>query len=169
MYWTDWGDQPLAKIERAGMDGTNRSVIINDDIVWPNGITIDKHTGSLIWCDAHNEVCVLYFYGLYISIDPFISSQHHALSNEVSIGLGLKISLVKLINVPDSSHPIFTQLTKKLHFHQTFFPIIHPSENREIGSFGRQPYHIGVWYAASVQCDVSQRSFVLDRLGNEKC
>ena len=56
MYWTDWGDQPSARIERAGMDGTNRSVIIDSDITWPNGITIDKQTGSLIWCDAHNEV-----------------------------------------------------------------------------------------------------------------
>lgn len=41
MFWTDWGEIP--KIERAGMDGSNgsRKVIVNDDIFWPNGLTVD--------------------------------------------------------------------------------------------------------------------------------
>ena len=39
MYWTDWGEVP--KIERAGMDGSDRFVIINTEIYWPNGLTLD--------------------------------------------------------------------------------------------------------------------------------
>ena len=38
MYWSDWGDEP--KIERAGMDGTQRKVLFNTGLHWPNGLTI---------------------------------------------------------------------------------------------------------------------------------
>ncbi|XP_039257073.2 low-density lipoprotein receptor-related protein 4-like isoform X1 [Styela clava] len=54
LYWTDWGSLP--KIERIGMDGTNRSIIISKDLVWPNGLTIDEEQNLLIWGDAHIEV-----------------------------------------------------------------------------------------------------------------
>lgn len=50
MYWTDWGEVP--KIERAGMDGSSRSVIINTDIYWPNGLTLDYEERKLYWADA---------------------------------------------------------------------------------------------------------------------
>ncbi|XP_065254712.1 low-density lipoprotein receptor-related protein 6 isoform X5 [Emys orbicularis] len=50
MYWTDWGEVP--KIERAGMDGSSRSVIINTDIYWPNGLTLDYEEWKLYWADA---------------------------------------------------------------------------------------------------------------------
>ena len=52
MYWTDWGES--TKIERAGMDGsqTTRSVIIDYDIAWPNGLTIDYEDSRLFWVDA---------------------------------------------------------------------------------------------------------------------
>lgn len=36
---TDWGKDP--KIERIGMDGSNRKIITND-VVWPNAITIGE-------------------------------------------------------------------------------------------------------------------------------
>nr|XP_018667004.1 low-density lipoprotein receptor-related protein 4 isoform X1 [Ciona intestinalis] len=55
MYWTDWGNKPSAKIERAGMDGSDRSVIIDTGLTWPNGITIDTELGWLIWGDAQTE------------------------------------------------------------------------------------------------------------------
>jgi len=42
LYWTDWGD--MAKIERAALDGTERSVIINTSLEWPNGLTIGLST-----------------------------------------------------------------------------------------------------------------------------
>ncbi|XP_054255926.1 low-density lipoprotein receptor-related protein 6 isoform X5 [Indicator indicator] len=50
MYWTDWGEVP--KIERAGMDGSSRSVIVNTDIYWPNGLTLDYEEQKLYWADA---------------------------------------------------------------------------------------------------------------------
>lgn len=52
MYWTDWGENP--KIERAGMDGSNRkSLVERDGIYWPNGLTIDYDEGKVYWVDAN--------------------------------------------------------------------------------------------------------------------
>ena len=50
MYWTDWGNSP--KIERASMDGSSRSVIVNTELGWPNGLTLDYSTQTLYWADA---------------------------------------------------------------------------------------------------------------------
>ena len=50
MYWTDWGT--VGKIEKASMDGSNRSVIHNTSLVWPNGLTLDYSTQVLYWTDA---------------------------------------------------------------------------------------------------------------------
>ena len=50
MYWTDWGAIP--KIERAGMDGSERQAIVTGNLVWPNGLTIDQTTNRLYWADA---------------------------------------------------------------------------------------------------------------------
>ena len=50
MYWSDWGDK--AKIERASMDGSNRKVIIKDNLTWPNGLAIDFDKKRLYWADA---------------------------------------------------------------------------------------------------------------------
>jgi low density lipoprotein receptor-related protein 5/6 len=52
MFWTDWGEVP--KIERAGMDGDplTRTVIVSDDIFWPNGITIDYESEIIYWADG---------------------------------------------------------------------------------------------------------------------
>ncbi|XP_035672639.1 fibropellin-1-like [Branchiostoma floridae] len=49
MYWTDWGNP--SKIERARMDGTQRSVIINiGQGHWPNGLALDAAANRLYWC-----------------------------------------------------------------------------------------------------------------------
>ena len=52
MYWTDWGETP--KIEKAGMDGSEetRSVIVKDNIYWPNGLTIDYTEARIYWADG---------------------------------------------------------------------------------------------------------------------
>ncbi|CAG9792217.1 unnamed protein product [Diatraea saccharalis] len=52
MFWTDWGEVP--KIERAGMNGDplTRRVLVKDDIIWPNGITIDYNSNLIYWVDA---------------------------------------------------------------------------------------------------------------------
>ena len=50
MYWTDWGANP--KIEQAGMDGSARQAIVTGNLIWPNGLTIDRMTNRLFWVDA---------------------------------------------------------------------------------------------------------------------
>ena len=40
MYWTDWGETPRIEI------------IVDSDIYWPNGLTIDLEEQKLYWADA---------------------------------------------------------------------------------------------------------------------
>ncbi len=37
------------------MDGTNRSVIIQDKITWPNGLTLDFINDRIYWADARED------------------------------------------------------------------------------------------------------------------
>lgn len=53
LYWSDWGDNP--HIGRIGMDGTNRSVIVEDRITWPNGLTLDFINDRIYWADARED------------------------------------------------------------------------------------------------------------------
>ena len=39
MFWTDWGKEP--KIERAAMDGSERTLLVTTQLGWPNGIALD--------------------------------------------------------------------------------------------------------------------------------
>lgn len=54
MFWTDWGVN--ARIERANMDGNERTTVIADDLVWPNGLSIDLEEDKLYWNDAKRKV-----------------------------------------------------------------------------------------------------------------
>lgn len=51
MFWTDWGRNP--RIERASMDGKQRTVIISSKLYWPNGLTIDYPNNLLYFADAY--------------------------------------------------------------------------------------------------------------------
>ena len=51
VFWTDWGLHPY--IGRVGMDGTNRSKVVQDKLGWPNAFTIDYVTKRIWWADAH--------------------------------------------------------------------------------------------------------------------
>lgn len=68
MYWTDWGEH--AKLERSGMDGSGRVVLISNNLGWPNGLAVDKAGSQLLWADAHTEVgvCFMIFTGLSLGL-----------------------------------------------------------------------------------------------------
>lgn len=38
------------------MDGSDRVVLISNNLGWPNGLAIDKAGSQLLWADAHTEV-----------------------------------------------------------------------------------------------------------------
>ncbi|WAR04037.1 LRP4-like protein [Mya arenaria] len=50
VYWTDWGYRP--RIERAYMDGSNRRIIHNSGLGFPNGLSIDYVSERLYWADG---------------------------------------------------------------------------------------------------------------------
>eukprot|EP00118_Oscarella_pearsei_P022300 m.255045 g.255045 ORF g.255045 m.255045 type:complete len:1679 (+) comp40390_c1_seq5:372-5408(+) len=54
MYWSAWGDYP--HIGKACMDGSNRTVLFDQKITWPNGLTIDYEARALYWADALRDV-----------------------------------------------------------------------------------------------------------------
>jgi sugar lactone lactonase YvrE len=54
MFWTDWGSEP--KIERAGMDGSHRQIIVSYEVKWPNGLTLDLVRKRVYWVDAKLNV-----------------------------------------------------------------------------------------------------------------
>lgn len=39
LFWTEWGQYP--RIERSRLDGSERAVLVNVSISWPNGISVD--------------------------------------------------------------------------------------------------------------------------------
>ena len=54
MYWTDWGAVP--RIERAGLDGTQRQTIVDTQLQWPNGLTLDLERRRIFWLDTRRRV-----------------------------------------------------------------------------------------------------------------
>lgn len=50
MFWTDWGVNP--HIGSAGMDGSQRQIIISTDIAWPNAVIVDQTVSRIFWCDG---------------------------------------------------------------------------------------------------------------------
>ncbi|XP_042234598.1 low-density lipoprotein receptor-related protein 4-like [Homarus americanus] len=55
LFWTDWGET-YPRIEAADMDGNNRKVLVDTNIMWPNGLSVDWHERQLYWTDAKANV-----------------------------------------------------------------------------------------------------------------
>lgn len=53
MFWSDWGENP--HISRGGMDGSNKTVFIHHNIIWPNGLAIDYPNDRLYWVDGDKK------------------------------------------------------------------------------------------------------------------
>lgn len=49
MYWSEIGSPP--QIEQAGMDGTNRKVLIKEKLGWPTGLSLDLLSWKIFWSD----------------------------------------------------------------------------------------------------------------------
>lgn len=48
MYWSQWGP---GRIDRASMDGTNRTIFVHSQIIQPSGLTIDHLSHVIYWSD----------------------------------------------------------------------------------------------------------------------
>lgn len=49
LFWADYGQNP--KIERALLDGTNRTILVASGIITPRGLALDYQTGYVYWVD----------------------------------------------------------------------------------------------------------------------
>ncbi|RZC32195.1 low-density lipoprotein receptor-related protein 6, partial [Asbolus verrucosus] len=54
LFWSDWNERN-PKIERANLDGSERRVVVVDNLGWPNGITLDLNKLKLYWGDAKTD------------------------------------------------------------------------------------------------------------------
>ena len=54
IFWTDWGTTP--RIERSSLDGSDRRIIADSSLFWPNGLTIDYAANKIYWADAKHHV-----------------------------------------------------------------------------------------------------------------
>uniref|UniRef100_A0A0M3IQI1 EGF-like domain-containing protein n=1 Tax=Ascaris lumbricoides TaxID=6252 RepID=A0A0M3IQI1_ASCLU len=50
LFWTDWGQRP--RIERAYMDGSDRHILVDTKIYWPNTIALDLTTNRVYFADS---------------------------------------------------------------------------------------------------------------------
>lgn len=58
MYWGNWPQRSTkssGSIDRAWMDGNNRSSFVTLDVQWPIGLTLDFFTRRLYWSDVYND------------------------------------------------------------------------------------------------------------------
>ncbi|XP_068422760.1 very low-density lipoprotein receptor [Clinocottus analis] len=49
MFWTEIGN--VVKIERAGMDGSERTAVVNSSLGWPGGVAVDPISERVYWTD----------------------------------------------------------------------------------------------------------------------
>lgn len=49
MFWSDIGGEP--RIERAGMDGSERRTVVREKLSWPGSLAVDSLGGRIYWTD----------------------------------------------------------------------------------------------------------------------
>lgn len=91
MYWTDWEEDEMndsrGRIERAWMDGSHRQVFVSSDVLWPNGLTLDRPTETLYWCDAfHHRIEKIHFNGTLRTVSSFLSNVKRTLDTLTAPG-----------------------------------------------------------------------------------
>ncbi|XP_069945612.1 nidogen isoform X2 [Cherax quadricarinatus] len=59
LFWSDWNRRG-PKIEVSGLDGSNRRILVDQDIKLPNSLVVEYDTGTLCWADAgtHKIECI---------------------------------------------------------------------------------------------------------------
>ena len=100
--WLYWNDNFLNKIEKASMDGNNRTVIINTNVPVTHSLTLDYQKQMLYWIDSDYRVLegatvngtnrrIIYsfsqtytFYGISLYKDTLYLSQYRNLIYRVS-------------------------------------------------------------------------------------
>lgn len=70
IYWTDWGNS--ARIEKAGLNGGDRTALVTDNIVWPNGVTLGNRNThvTLVLCALFIHVHILQVVALVWPLHP---------------------------------------------------------------------------------------------------
>ena len=76
MYWTQVGEQ--AQIIRAYMDGSNLTILVQNGLVQPNGLTIDTSEQTLYWSDAVANMIQ------YVMLGPNGISTVYTLESQIS-------------------------------------------------------------------------------------
>ena len=83
LYWSSWGGSPM--IERSGMDGSHRQVLVKSQIKWPNGIVLDHAEKRLYWIDGKMSViCSINYDG---------SDRHTIFSDRQWVGHGFSLTV----------------------------------------------------------------------------
>lgn len=83
MFWSDVGN--ISKIEKSGMDGSNRVVLATDNVVWPHGITLDLVMERIYWVDA--KLHIIGSVGFDGSLPNIISVPSSPLHHQVSVSV----------------------------------------------------------------------------------
>ena len=52
-YLQDAVEDESGKIEVSWLDGSHRKVFLGEDIIWPNGLSIDDIGQRIYWCDSY--------------------------------------------------------------------------------------------------------------------
>ena len=49
-----WNSQGGYKVKKSNLDGTQRFAIVKSNIIWPNGITLDRRNKLVYWVETWN-------------------------------------------------------------------------------------------------------------------